>query len=88
VREQLVVVALGGNAISPPGSANPIPAQYERTMETAQQLAHPTERPLAVTLGNGKVHAALRFLEGAAAGWSSPSRSCRRRPWPTKLLPR
>jgi carbamate kinase len=53
VREQLVVVALGGNAISPPGSASPIPAQYERTMETAHQLAHLTERPLLVTHGNG-----------------------------------
>jgi carbamate kinase len=53
VREQLVVVALGGNAISPPGSASPIPAQYERTMETAHQLAHLTGRPLVVTHGNG-----------------------------------
>ena len=49
----LVVVALGGNAISPPGSASPIPAQYERTMETASHLAHLTERPLVVTHGNG-----------------------------------
>ena len=53
MREQLVVVALGGNAISPPGSASPIPAQYEATMETAQHLAHLTERPLVVTHGNG-----------------------------------
>jgi carbamate kinase len=53
VRERLVVVALGGNAISPPGSASPIPAQYERTMETATQLAHLTGRPLVVTHGNG-----------------------------------
>jgi carbamate kinase len=53
VPEQLVVVALGGNAISPPGSASPIPAQYERTMETAHHLAHLTARPLVVTHGNG-----------------------------------
>jgi carbamate kinase len=53
VPEQPVVVALGGNAISPPGSANPIPAQYERTLETAHHLAHLTERPLVVTHGNG-----------------------------------
>ena len=37
MHERLAVVALGGNAISPPGSASPIPAQYERTMETAHQ---------------------------------------------------
>jgi carbamate kinase len=53
VREGLVVVALGGNAISPPGTASPIPAQYEATMETANHLAHLTERPLVVTHGNG-----------------------------------
>jgi carbamate kinase len=53
VREQPVVVALGGNAISPPGSASPIPAQYERTMETAHHLARLTARPLVVTHGNG-----------------------------------
>ena len=47
------MVALGGNAISPPGSASPIPAQYEATMETANHLAHLTERPLVVTHGNG-----------------------------------
>jgi alkylation response protein AidB-like acyl-CoA dehydrogenase len=53
VGEELVVVALGGNAISPPGSASPIPAQYERTLETAEHLAHLTARPLVVTHGNG-----------------------------------
>jgi carbamate kinase len=53
VREQPVVVALGGNAISPPGHRSPIPAQYERTLETAQHLVHLTERPLVVTHGNG-----------------------------------
>jgi carbamate kinase len=53
VREQPVVVALGGNAISPPGSRSPIPAQYGRTLETAHHLVHLTERPLVVTHGNG-----------------------------------
>jgi carbamate kinase len=53
VREQLAVVAPGGNAISPPGRASPIPAQSERTMETAHHLAQLTERPLVVTHGNG-----------------------------------
>jgi carbamate kinase len=53
VVEQPVVVALGGNAISPPGSRSPIPAQYERTLETAQHLVHLAERPLVVTHGNG-----------------------------------
>ena len=53
MREGLVVVALGGNAISPPGTASPIPAQYEATMETAHHLAHLTGRPLVVTHGNG-----------------------------------
>jgi carbamate kinase len=53
VREQPVVVALGGNAIAPPGSRSPIPAQYERTMETAHHLVHLAERPLVVTHGNG-----------------------------------
>jgi carbamate kinase len=53
VREQPVVVALGGNAISPPGSRSPIPAQYQRTMQTAHHLVHLAERPLVVTHGNG-----------------------------------
>jgi carbamate kinase len=53
VREQPVVVALGGNAISPPGSRSPIPAQYQRTMRTAHHLVHLAERPLVVTHGNG-----------------------------------
>jgi carbamate kinase len=53
VLEQPVVVALGGNAISPPGSRSPIPEQYERTLQTAHHLVHLTERPLLVTHGNG-----------------------------------
>jgi carbamate kinase len=32
VRKQPVVVALGGNAISPPGSRSPIPAQDEQAL--------------------------------------------------------
>jgi carbamate kinase len=51
--EPPVVVALGGNAISPPGGRNPIPDQFERTRETAYHLVHLTERPLVVTHGNG-----------------------------------
>jgi carbamate kinase len=68
VREQLVVVALGGNAISPPGSASPIPAQYEATMETAHHLAHLTERPLVVTHGNGPQVGNLLLRSDLAAG--------------------
>ena len=70
VREQLAVVALGGNAISPPGSASPIPARYERTMETAHHLAHLTERPLVVTHANGPQvgNLLLRRADGTLAG--------------------
>jgi carbamate kinase len=53
VPESPVVVALGGNAISPPGRRNSIAAQYERAHETASHLAHLSERPLLVTHGNG-----------------------------------
>ncbi len=66
--EELVVVALGGNAISPPGSASPIPAQYEATMETAHHLAHLTERPLVVTHGNGPQVGNLLLRSDLAAG--------------------
>jgi carbamate kinase len=68
VREELVVVALGGNAISPPGRAGPIPAQYERTMETTHHLAHLTERPLVVTHGNGPQVGNLLLRSDLAAG--------------------
>jgi carbamate kinase len=68
VREQPVVVALGGNAISPPGSASPIPAQFEATMETAHHLAHLTERPLVVTHGNGPQVGNLLLRSDLAAG--------------------
>ena len=68
MRERLVVVALGGNAISPPGSASPIPAQYERTMETADHLAHLTDRPLVVTHGNGPQVGNVLLRSDLAAG--------------------
>jgi len=68
VREGLVVVALGGNAISPPGSASPIPAQYERTLETAEHLAHLTARPLVVTHGNGPQVGNVLLRSDLAAG--------------------
>jgi carbamate kinase len=68
VPEQPVVVALGGNTISPPGSANPIPAQYERTMETAHHLTHLTARPLVVTHGNGPQVGNVLLRSDLAAG--------------------
>jgi carbamate kinase len=68
VREQLAVVALGGNAISPPGGASPIPAQYQATMETAHHLAHLTEKPLVVTHGNGPQVGNLLLRSDLAAG--------------------
>src|SRR6266576_5681811 len=48
-----VVVALGGNAISPPGRPDSIPEQFRRTAATAAQLVHLADRPLVVTHGNG-----------------------------------
>jgi carbamate kinase len=48
-----VVVALGGNAISPPGRRNPVADQYQRARETAEHLVHLSERPLLLTHGNG-----------------------------------
>jgi carbamate kinase len=68
VGERLVVVALGGNAISPPGGASPIPAQYQATMETAHHLAHLTGRPLVVTHGNGPQVGNLLLRSDLAAG--------------------
>jgi carbamate kinase len=68
VREQLAVVALGGNAISPPGGASPIPAQYQATMETAHHLAHLTGKPLVVTHGNGPQVGNLLLRSDLAAG--------------------
>ncbi len=48
-----VVVALGGNAIAPPGGRNSVAAQFERTEETAWRLVHLADQPLLVTHGNG-----------------------------------
>jgi carbamate kinase len=53
VQESPVVVALGGNVISPPGRHNSVAAQYERARETVGHLVHLSERPLLVTHGNG-----------------------------------
>jgi carbamate kinase len=53
VRESPVVVALGGNAIAPPGQGTSLPAQYELARTTAEHLVHLSERPLLVTHGNG-----------------------------------
>jgi carbamate kinase len=51
--DRTVVVALGGNAISPPGQSDSVEAQYERTLTTAGHLVHLHDRPLVVTHGNG-----------------------------------
>jgi carbamate kinase len=53
VRESPVVVALGGNAIAPPGQPTSLSVQYERARATADHLVHLSERPLLVTHGNG-----------------------------------
>ena len=53
VTERPVVVALGGNAIAPPGGHQPLTAQLERTRETAGHLARLGGHPLVVTHGNG-----------------------------------
>jgi carbamate kinase len=53
VRESPVVVALGGNALAPPGQRSSVSVQYERARATAEQLVHLSERPLLVTHGNG-----------------------------------
>jgi len=66
-----VVVALGGNAISPCGARDrdDVAAQYQRTLRTAEQLLHLAEgeRPLLLTHGNGpQVGDSLRRGEAAA----------------------
>jgi carbamate kinase len=53
VREPPVVVALGGNALAPPGQRSSVSVQYERARATADHLIHLSERPLLVTHGNG-----------------------------------
>ena len=62
MRELPIVVALGGNAISPPGRRDSIQAQYQQTRRTAEHLVRlacrasgdaAEQRPLLVTHGNG-----------------------------------
>lgn len=53
MRETAVVVALGGNAIAPPGRRSSLSVQYEVARATAEHLVHLSERPLLVTHGNG-----------------------------------
>ena len=53
MRESPVVVALGGNAIAPPGQRTSLSVQYQLARATADQLVHLSERPLLVTHGNG-----------------------------------
>jgi carbamate kinase len=53
VRESPVVVALGGNAIAPPGQRSSLSVQYELARATALHLIHLSERPMLVTHGNG-----------------------------------
>jgi carbamate kinase len=68
VAEPPVVVALGGNAIAPPGGRNSVRAQFERTAETAWHLVHLAERPLVVTHGNGPQVGAALLRSDLAAG--------------------
>jgi len=53
VRESPVVVALGGNAIAPPGQRTSLSVHYDLARATAEHLVHLSERPLLVTHGNG-----------------------------------
>lgn len=64
-----IVVALGGNAISPPDKSGSIPEQFETTRETVKHLAELIERgaQLLITHGNGpQVGNVLRRVELAA----------------------
>jgi carbamate kinase len=77
--ERPVVVALGGNAISPPGRPDSIAEQFRRTRSTAAHLVHLHDRPLVVTHGNGPQvgNALLRSELGAAAlGFRLPLDIC------------
>ena len=68
-RNKLIVVALGGNAISRPGDVGDIPQQFKNTSYTARYLADLVEHgyQLLITHGNGpQVGAALRRVELAA----------------------
>lgn len=64
-----VVVALGGNALSPPGRTGAIREQFERTERTAERLAEVVAagHRLCITHGNGpQVGSELRRVELAA----------------------
>jgi carbamate kinase len=73
-----VVVALGGNAIAPPGRPDSVRAQFERAAETAWHLVHLTDRPLLVTHGNGPQvgTALLRSDLAAGAAPAQPLDAC------------
>jgi len=68
-RQELIVVALGGNAISRPGQEGNVPQQFENTSYTARHLADLVAAgyQLVVTHGNGpQVGNVLRRVELAA----------------------
>ncbi len=68
-RKELIVVALGGNAISRPGQEGNVTQQFENTSYTAQHLAGLVDLgyQLVVTHGNGpQVGNVLRRVELAA----------------------
>lgn len=68
-RHELIIVALGGNAISRPGQEGNVPQQFENTGYTAKFLAQLIEDgyQLVVTHGNGpQVGNVLRRVELAA----------------------
>jgi carbamate kinase len=68
-RQELIVVALGGNAISRPNQEGNVPQQFENTAYTARFLAGLVEAgyQLVVTHGNGpQVGNVLRRVELAA----------------------
>lgn len=65
-----IVVALGGNAISPVGQPDSIPHQFEQTRRTSRALADLIEggAPIVITHGNGpQIGSALRRTELARA---------------------
>jgi len=67
--EPLIVVALGGNAISPPHAEGNIPQQFAASRRTAERLADLVEhdRRILITHGNGpQVGNVLRRVELAA----------------------
>ncbi len=68
-RRKLIVVALGGNAISRPGQVGDIPQQFENTNYTAKYLADLVAAgyQLVITHGNGpQVGQVMRRVELAA----------------------